>query len=71
MLHSALVDMHAKCGALAKLQHVLEDMYVNCGMLVETQHVLNDLPCTFWNGLVIGYSKHMHGEEAPSCFEQV
>ena len=52
-------------------QHSSVDMYVNCGMLVEAQHVLNDLPCTFWNGLVIGYSKHMHGEEAPSCFEQV
>ncbi|KAI5069870.1 hypothetical protein GOP47_0016171 [Adiantum capillus-veneris] len=57
MLSTALVDMYAKCGALAKAQRVFDKLL--------TWNVVT------WNSLICGYAQHGHGHEALRCFEQM
>ncbi|KAH7289259.1 hypothetical protein KP509_31G066800 [Ceratopteris richardii] len=55
VLGNALVDMYAKCGALAMAQQVLEEL------------PLRDL--VTWNTLIAGYTQQGEGEKAIRCFE--
>ncbi|MCO5577721.1 hypothetical protein L7F22_031553 [Adiantum nelumboides] len=57
VLGTALVDMYAKCGALAKAQEVLEDL--------PSRSVVS------WSALIAGYAQHGQGEQALSCFDQM
>lgn len=54
---SALVDMHAKCGALLKAREVFDSLPV--------QDVFA------WTALIGGYCEHGHGEAALESFEQM
>ncbi|KAI5058798.1 hypothetical protein GOP47_0026968 [Adiantum capillus-veneris] len=57
VLGNALVDMYAKCGALAKAQEIFEDLSVH------------DRVC--WTALIAGYSHHGQDEKAIHCFKQM
>ncbi|KAI5060788.1 hypothetical protein GOP47_0025208 [Adiantum capillus-veneris] len=57
VLGSALVDMYAKCGALAKAQQVLEEM--------PSRNVVS------WSALIAGYAQQGLGKEALNCFDQM
>ncbi|KAI5073952.1 hypothetical protein GOP47_0011965 [Adiantum capillus-veneris] len=57
VLGNALVDMYAKCGAVAKAQLVLDEL--------PAQDVVS------WNALIAGYAQQMLGEEALNCYEQM
>ncbi|KAH7294405.1 hypothetical protein KP509_28G069900 [Ceratopteris richardii] len=54
-LGNALVDMYAKCGALAKAMHIISELPV--GDVVS------------WNAIIGGYSQQGQGESALECFE--
>jgi pentatricopeptide repeat protein len=56
-LGTALVDMYAKCGSLAKSQAVHEELH--CKDVVA------------WNALIVGYVKQGKGFEALRCFRQM
>ncbi|KAI5072845.1 hypothetical protein GOP47_0012951 [Adiantum capillus-veneris] len=55
VLGNALIDMYAKCGALAKAQVVLEELPVR--------------DIVSWNTIIAGYMQQGQGEEALQCFE--
>ncbi|KAH7423987.1 hypothetical protein KP509_12G084400 [Ceratopteris richardii] len=57
VLGGALVDMYAKCGALAKAQQVFDE--------------LPQRGVVSWNALITGYCQHGHGQEAIECFERM
>ncbi|KAI5080131.1 hypothetical protein GOP47_0005610 [Adiantum capillus-veneris] len=57
VLPGALVDMYAKCGALAKAQKVLDALS------------LRDV--VSWNALIAGYAQHGCGKEALGCFHEM
>ncbi|KAH7292687.1 hypothetical protein KP509_29G081200 [Ceratopteris richardii] len=57
MLGNAVVDMYAKCGALAKAHEVFEGIH-NCNVVT-------------WNTLIAGYVQEGQVKEALSCFEQM
>ena len=54
---TALVDMYAKCGALAKAQQVFD--------VLPIQNTVS------WNVLISGYCQHGHCEEALKCFQEM
>ncbi|KAI5072782.1 hypothetical protein GOP47_0012888 [Adiantum capillus-veneris] len=54
---SSLVNMYAKCGALAKAQDVLDGLQV--------RNVVS------WNALIAGYAQHAYAKEAFLCFERM
>eukprot|EP00250_Pteridium_aquilinum_P005690 c15743_g1_i1 orf=1-1287(-) len=54
---SALVDMYAKCGWLAKGKEVFTRLAVK--------------NVVAWTSLIAGYAEHGHGEEALNCFEEM
>jgi pentatricopeptide repeat protein len=54
-LGNALVDMYAKCGALAKAQEVLEELPI--------RNVIS------WNALISGYAQGGQGLESLNCFQ--
>lgn len=54
-LGSALVDMYARSGALAKAQQLLDELAVR--------------DVVSWTVLIEGYCHHGHAEEALNCFE--
>jgi pentatricopeptide repeat protein len=56
-LGNALVDMYAKCGALAKARQVLEE--------------LNARDVVSWSTLIAGYAEQERGEDALKCFQQM
>ncbi|KAI5075032.1 hypothetical protein GOP47_0010993 [Adiantum capillus-veneris] len=56
-LATALIDMYAKCGALAKAKQVLEE--------------LPDRDTITWNALIVGYTRQGQGEEALECYERM
>ncbi|KAI5081375.1 hypothetical protein GOP47_0004558 [Adiantum capillus-veneris] len=55
VLGTALVDMYAKCGDLAKAQQVLQKLPVR--------------DVVAWNALIAGYAQDSQGEQALDCFE--
>ena len=57
VLGTALVDMYAKCGALAKAQQVFD--------VLPIQNTVS------WNVLISGYCQHGHCEEALKCFQEM
>jgi pentatricopeptide repeat protein len=57
LLGTALVDMYAKCGDLAKAQ--------------QTFNELQNRDVVAWNALISGYAQHGHGEEALCCFRHM
>lgn len=57
ILGTALVDMYAKCGALAKAWQVLEEL--------PTKNAIS------WNALLSGSVYHGEGEQALNCFKQM
>ena len=57
VLGTALVDMYAKCGFVAKAREVLE--------MLPSRNVVS------WNALITGYAQEGQGEQALSCFEQM
>ena len=57
VLGTALVDMYAKCGALAKAQQVFD--------VLPIQNTIS------WNVLISGYFQHGHCEKALRCFQQM
>ncbi|KAH7421810.1 hypothetical protein KP509_13G076800 [Ceratopteris richardii] len=57
MLGTALVDMYAKCGALAKANSVL--------LGLPSRNVVT------WNALITGYVQYGHGKEAMICFKEM
>ncbi|KAH7315277.1 hypothetical protein KP509_21G042400 [Ceratopteris richardii] len=57
VLGTALVDMYAKCGALAKAREVLEELPKSNTMT--------------WNALIAGYIQHDEVEEALKCYEEI
>ena len=56
-LGNALVDMYAKCGALAKAKQVLEELPVRNAIT--------------WSSLIAGYAQQRLGHEALTTFEQM
>eukprot|EP00250_Pteridium_aquilinum_P008479 c17983_g1_i2 orf=656-1027(+) len=54
---STLVNMYAKCGALAKAQQVVDEL--------SAQNVVS------WNTLIVGHTQHGQGEQAINCFERM
>ena len=54
---STLISMYAKCGALAKAQHVHDELRVHNAVS--------------WNCLIAGYAQEGHFEEALKCFAQM
>eukprot|EP00250_Pteridium_aquilinum_P019343 c24392_g4_i3 orf=1-2412(-) len=54
---NTLVDMYAKCGALAKAQHVLEEL--------PFRDVVS------WSALIAGYAQQGQGEQALKCFKRM
>eukprot|EP00250_Pteridium_aquilinum_P020973 c24999_g5_i1 orf=421-1284(+) len=54
---SALVDLYAKCGLLAKAQQVFGELPAR--------------DVVVWTALIGGYVEHEHGEEALECFAQM
>ena len=57
VLGTALVDMYAKCGMLAKAQEVLEELPFR-----------NNVS---WSALISGYAQHGQGHKALECFERM
>ncbi|KAI5056942.1 hypothetical protein GOP47_0028760 [Adiantum capillus-veneris] len=57
VLGTALVDMYAKCGALAKAQEAFNE--------------LRQRDVVAWNALIAGYCQMGHGEEALKVFKQM
>ncbi|KAI5069848.1 hypothetical protein GOP47_0016149 [Adiantum capillus-veneris] len=57
VLGTTLVDMYAKCGALAKAAQVLSEL--------PARNVVS------WNALITGYAQQGQGEEALECFERM
>ncbi|KAH7429006.1 hypothetical protein KP509_09G027000 [Ceratopteris richardii] len=57
MIGVTLVDMYAKCGLLAKAQHVFHNL--------PCQNVIS------WNALITGYVEHGYGDRALHCYEQM
>ena len=57
MLGNGLVDMYARCGALAAAQQVLEELPI--------RNVVT------WSTLIAGYAEHEHYDQALSCLEQM
>ncbi|KAI5075041.1 hypothetical protein GOP47_0011002 [Adiantum capillus-veneris] len=57
VLGSALVDMYAKCGVLAKAQNVLDKLPVRDAVT--------------WSALIAGYAQQGHGHEALGCFKRM
>ena len=53
ILGTALVDMYAKCGVLAKAQEIFEDL--------KTRNIIA------WNALITGYAQQGQGHEALNC----
>ncbi|KAI5068665.1 hypothetical protein GOP47_0017010 [Adiantum capillus-veneris] len=54
---SSLLNMYAKCGALAKAQQVFDDL--------STRNVVT------WNALITAYAQHEQVENALNCFEEM
>ncbi|KAI5079216.1 hypothetical protein GOP47_0006887 [Adiantum capillus-veneris] len=54
---SALINMYAKCGALAKAHEVFDALPL--------RNIVS------WNALISGYAQHGHGQQALTCFEQL
>ncbi|KAH7315541.1 hypothetical protein KP509_21G054200 [Ceratopteris richardii] len=57
MLGTALVDMYAKCGALAKAHQLLEELPIR--------------DVVIWNSLIAGYADAGDGIKALDCYEQM
>ena len=57
VLCTALIDMYAKCGALAKAQGVFDT--------IQARDVV------MWNSLIARYAQHGLGDEALSCFKRM
>ncbi|MCO5559087.1 hypothetical protein L7F22_012679 [Adiantum nelumboides] len=57
LLGNALVDMYAKCGALAQARSVLEKL--------PSRNVVS------WSTLIAGYAQKGQGQQALECFEQM
>ncbi|KAI5056070.1 hypothetical protein GOP47_0029591 [Adiantum capillus-veneris] len=57
VLGNALVDMYAKCGALAKARSVLNELPV--------RNVVS------WNTLIAGHAEHGEDEQAIKCYEEM
>ena len=57
VLGTALVDMYAKCGELAKAQKLLEEL------------PFRDV--VTWSALISGYAQQGHANEALNCFERM
>ena len=56
-INNALISMYAKCGALAKAQHVHDELLVHNAVS--------------WNSLIAGYNQQGQCREALHCFEQM
>eukprot|EP01018_Ginkgo_biloba_P012923 Gb_21951 [translate_table: standard] len=56
-VHSALVDMYAKCGSIHKARNAFDKMHQR------------DVVC--WNAMIAGYAMHGRGKEALKLFEQM
>ena len=54
---STLISMYAKCGALAKAQHVHDELRVHNAVS--------------WNCLIAGYAQQGQGEDALKCYESM
>ncbi|KAI5056146.1 hypothetical protein GOP47_0029667 [Adiantum capillus-veneris] len=54
---SAIVNMYAKCGALATSRRVFDELPVRNAVS--------------WNALIMGYAQHGLGKEALSCFDEM
>jgi pentatricopeptide repeat protein len=57
ILGTAIVDMYAKCGALARAYKALEELPV--------RNVVS------WSALIAGHAHHGYGHDALECFEQM
>ena len=57
LFRTALLDMYAKCGMLAKAQNVLEDLPIR--------------DVVSWSALIAGYAQQGQCHTALSCFEQM
>lgn len=57
VLGTALIDMYAKCGALAKAQHMLDELPVR--------------DVATWNALITGYAQEEQGQDALNCLERM
>lgn len=57
ILQSALVDMYAKCGSLARAQEVFDKLSI--------RNIIT------WTALITGYTKHEYGKEALYYYEQM
>ena len=57
VLSNALVDMYAKCGALAKAQQVLDQCIVHDRFS--------------WTAPITRYAQNGHGDEALKCFDKI
>ena len=57
VIGTALIDMYAKCGMLAKARKVFDELTM--------RDVIS------WNAMISGYSKHDLAEEALYCFNQM
>ena len=57
MLGTALVDMYAKCGIVAKAQEVLEELPI--------RNIVS------WNALIAGYAQQGQGHEVLNCFQRL
>ncbi|KAI5069856.1 hypothetical protein GOP47_0016157 [Adiantum capillus-veneris] len=57
LVGSALVNMYAKCGLLAKAQQVFDELR------------FQEVAC--WNTLMIGYAEHGYGEEALKIYQKL
>jgi pentatricopeptide repeat protein len=57
VLGTALVDMYARCGALARAQQVIKDLPAR--------------DIVTWNVLIAGYAQQGQGRKALSCFEWI
>ena len=57
VLGNALVNMYAKCGALAMAQQVFDE--------ISMRDIVS------WTSLISGYGKHGHGEETLNCFQRM
>ena len=57
LLGTALVDMYAKCGDLARAQEMFNELPIR--------------DVVAWNAIISGYAQHGHGEEALHCFRRM
>ncbi|KAI5064467.1 hypothetical protein GOP47_0021137 [Adiantum capillus-veneris] len=57
LLGNSLVNMYAKCGALARAEQVLEELPVRNAIS--------------WSSLISGYAEHGEGEQALDCYERM